>query len=70
VDEEFVEDYLPDDGERGSAVDALVRAGLWEEDSPGWSVHDFLKYNPSKAEAEMRRETDRRRKRGGSHEES
>lgn len=32
----------------------LVEAGLWEEaeDGSGWTVHDFLDFNPSRADAE------------------
>lgn len=63
VAEEFVEDQLPDAGERASAVDALVRAGLWSENGHGWEIHDFLRYNPSNSDIEARRASDRDRKR-------
>lgn len=33
----------------------LVGAGLWEERDGAWWVHDFLDYNPSRAEATDRR---------------
>lgn len=66
IDTEFVEDQLPDPGERSTVVAALVDAGLWKERSNGWTIHDFLKYNPSRADAEARREADRKRKRGES----
>lgn len=34
----------------GPAVGALVRAGLWEPVTGGWQVHDYLDYNPSRAQ--------------------
>lgn len=34
---------------------ALVRAGLWEDDGTSWTVHDFLKLNPSREQIEERR---------------
>ena len=43
---------------RGDAEDLaalLVSAGLWEERDGAWWVHDFLDYNPSRAEATDRR---------------
>lgn len=30
------------------AADALVRVGLWERRDDGYTVHDYLEYNPSK----------------------
>lgn len=32
----------------------LVEAGLWEPTPDGWEFHDWLSYNPSKAELEAR----------------
>ncbi len=58
---EFVEDQLPDSGERAAVVDALVGAGLWESSGDGWAIHDFLEFNPSNADIEARREADRQR---------
>jgi hypothetical protein len=35
------------------AVAELVASGVWDEDGQnGWIIHDFLEYNPSKADAE------------------
>ena len=65
ISEEFVEDQLPDPGERGPVVDALVDAGLWRRKGHGWEIYNYLKYNPSKADTEARREADRKRKAGG-----
>jgi hypothetical protein len=62
VSEEFVEDQLPDAGERSDATAALVRAGLWRENGHGWEIHDFLKYNPSNKQRDERKEADRLRK--------
>src|SRR6266702_3713986 len=44
------------------AVGTLVRVGLWEEwrDEDtflGYRIHDYLKYNPSRAEVEGERES-------------
>lgn len=54
--------WLPDAKEREEAVDALVAAGMWHENGKGYVIHDFLDYNPSRADLTARRETDRRRK--------
>ena len=62
---EFVEDQLPSPRERRTVVAALVDCGLWSENGDGWIVHDFLDYNPSNADIEARRASDRERKRGG-----
>jgi hypothetical protein len=42
-------------------VDELVAAGRWATHPDGWVVHDFLKYNPSKAQREAQREAGRER---------
>ena len=34
-----------------SLAGALVAAGLWEVNGRGWLIHDWLKYNPSRAQA-------------------
>ena len=39
--------------------------GLFERAEGGYLVHDFLDWNPSKAEVESKRKADRERKRGG-----
>lgn len=58
----WVEDQLPDEEQRTSAVSALVNAGLWVENGNGWVIHDYLEYNPSKAEIQAKREADKQRK--------
>lgn len=41
---------------------SLIEVGRWlVNDGGGWWVHDFLKYNPSKAEKETQREQGRER---------
>lgn len=39
-----------------AAADRLVAVGYWEECDGGWMVHDFLDYNPSRAEVLAERE--------------
>lgn len=46
-----------------SVVNQLVSAGLWEPVENGWQIHDYLDYNPSRAELEERRRLARERKR-------
>lgn len=43
---------------RGTAAAAreLESAGLWDAAADGWVIHDFLEYNPSRADLEERRE--------------
>lgn len=40
---------LPE-GEPWGLVKRLIEAGLWEEADGGFTIHDFLDYNPSKRE--------------------
>lgn len=40
----------------------LVIAGLWEAVDDGFRIHDYLAYQPSKAEVQARRSADRERK--------
>lgn len=47
------------------AAAVLVTAGLWHRVERGYAVHDFLQWNPSKAEVEAQRAADRDRKGGG-----
>lgn len=63
VPAEFVEDQLPDSGERGAVAAALVSAGLWSENGKGWIIHDFHDFNPSGDDIEARKAADRERKR-------
>ena len=44
-------------------IDTLLAARLWEiADSTGFTMPDFLQYNPSKEEDEQRRQRERERK--------
>lgn len=45
------------------AVDELVDSGLWKTVPGGWMVHDYLEYQPSRAEAEARKVANRERQR-------
>jgi hypothetical protein len=47
---------------RESHIAELVDADLWAPVVGGWSIHDYLEYNPSRAEVNERREVERRRK--------
>ena len=42
-------------------VTELVKCGLWEVSGPNWSIHDFLKYQPSRAQRNAQREATRGR---------
>jgi hypothetical protein len=43
-------------------VDTLVAVGRWEPAEKGWMIHDYLEFNPSRAQVEERRKRDRVRK--------
>lgn len=43
-------------------ADALVRAGLWEKNGHGFSVHDFHDHNPTAEAVKQKRDEDRKRK--------
>lgn len=42
-------------------VRQLIRAGMWLETEGGYQIHDFLKYQPSKAKVEAEREAAKER---------
>lgn len=44
-------------------VKSLVEQGLWIEVEGGWQIHDFLDYNPSRAQKKKEREDGARRQR-------
>lgn len=62
IHSEFVEDQLPDPGERSNVTAALVDCGLWEQDASDWRIHDFLRFNPSNQQIAERRDADAKRK--------
>ena len=55
-------------------VDELIRVRRWVGESNGYAIHDYLKYQPSRAHVLAQRATDRQRKRirspAGNHQES
>lgn len=42
-------------------AERLVKAGLWERTEGGYQIHDYLNYNPSRAQVEADREKARER---------
>lgn len=44
------------------AAKALEVFGVWEPVPGGWRIHDYLDYNPSKAQVEAQRAADKERK--------
>lgn len=66
IDIEWITDKLPAKGERDKALGALVDAGLFEiVDDAHFLVHDFLDYNPSRAQQNEKRARDAERKARG-----
>ena len=64
----FVPAYMIEEwGGDESHADALVNAGMWEEDErdgdPGYQFVNWDEYQPTKADVEAKRERDRERKR-------
>ena len=51
---------------RTKKLDELVGVGLLEKLDNGYLVPDFLRFNPSRAQLEAKREADRKRKAGES----
>jgi hypothetical protein len=50
----YVQLMMPTPKARAEAVRALLDAGLWQELGQSYVVHDWLEYNPSKADLEAR----------------
>lgn len=44
--------FVPAGYVKTRAARELEAAGLWTQDGAGWWIHDFLEYNPSRAEVE------------------
>jgi hypothetical protein len=66
VDDEFVEEKLPNAREREQVTEALVAAGLWRRVvDDGWQINDWLEYNPSREDVLDRRRRDSERKARG-----
>jgi hypothetical protein len=49
-------------GRRYSPVRALLKTGLLEDNGEFYTIHNYLKYNPSRAETLTKRERDKERK--------
>lgn len=70
IESGFVNEKLPNRRERDKAVSALEVAGLWERHETGWQIHDWLDYNPSRADILDKRRKDSARKARGSRTDS
>jgi len=46
----------------GDVAEDLARIGLWHDHGTSWELHDYLDYNPSKAEVLAARERERAKK--------
>lgn len=55
---------LTPSGQIESLVQELVAARLWEPNATGWEIHDYLVWNPSKADLDERRRRSQERMRG------
>lgn len=63
IPERWIADMIPHPKARKKAVSVLVASGLWTVSMDGaYVVHDYLKFNPSRAQLESKREKDRIRK--------
>ncbi len=65
VDDEFVEEKIPAKRERDQATNALVEAELWGREEDGWRIHDWLDFNPSRADTLDKRQKEADRKARG-----
>lgn len=63
VPDSVLQTWIPDERERERMVKALTGSGLWHKNGSGYAIHDFLDYNPSRADLTERRKADRERKR-------
>jgi hypothetical protein len=70
VDTAFVTEKLPVKSARDAAVRALIECGMWRELDNGYVIHDYLDYNPSRAQIVERRAKDAERKTHGVRKES
>lgn len=48
-------------GSNAAAIKELLDAGLWEREGEGYRVHDYLVYNPSKAQVQAKRDAAKER---------
>lgn len=52
VDEDFVEERVPDQQCRQDVVDALTDTSLWHPVEGGWEINDFSEFNMTREQAE------------------
>ena len=62
IPEEAVEMLAPGMSRPQAHINRLLEVGLWHREPGGYRVHDFLQWNPSKADVSVRLESDRNRK--------
>jgi hypothetical protein len=64
VDQQWIDEQTATlrPGERRQLVESLIGVGLWERRNGGYVARNYLKFNPSRADVEARRESDRKRK--------
>jgi hypothetical protein len=66
IDEYFIVGLVPDQMARKVIIEALLDAGLWITIEAGaYQIPDYLDFNPSHAEQEKRRKTEKARKAKG-----
>lgn len=63
VPDEMFAGWEPDGGECNKAISVLVEAGFLHRNGDGYDIHDFLDFNPSRAELAEQREGQRERQR-------
>lgn len=63
VSEEWLRERVPHGRQRQAVLRVLVDAGLFDKNGTGYLVHDYLDYNPSRADVLARREREREAKR-------
>ena len=64
VPSEWINRQVPVQLDRDRLTETLTEAGLLEPNGEGWLIHDYLDYNPSREQAQAKREADAARKRG------
>lgn len=66
ITRDWIEDRIPNARERDAALEALLDTGLFDANGDGgFIVHDYLDFNPSRAEASEKRRKDSERKAKG-----
>lgn len=60
---EWINRQVPVQRDRDRLLATLQEAKLLESNGEGWLIHDYLDYNPSRAEEQAKREADAERQR-------